>query len=80
MRAIPMPPIEAGLGPLVMHPPSKVFDDIFARTGKVGETASPLPPSNPDIGLGNEPLSLMPQATRGERETLNRQRGRWPRE
>jgi len=35
MRAIPMPPIEAGLGPLVMHPPSKLFDDIFARTGKV---------------------------------------------
>lgn len=35
MRAIPMPPIEAGLGPLVMHPPSQVFNDIFARTGRV---------------------------------------------
>jgi len=35
LRAIPMPPIEKGLGPLVTHPPNDAFNEIFSRTGKI---------------------------------------------
>eukprot|EP00281_Chroomonas_sp_CCMP1168_P023977 CAMPEP_0206228838 /NCGR_PEP_ID=MMETSP0047_2-20121206/9377_1 /ASSEMBLY_ACC=CAM_ASM_000192 /TAXON_ID=195065 /ORGANISM="Chroomonas mesostigmatica_cf, Strain CCMP1168" /LENGTH=267 /DNA_ID=CAMNT_0053652097 /DNA_START=31 /DNA_END=834 /DNA_ORIENTATION=+ len=35
LRAIPMPPIARGLGPLPTHPPNETFDAIFARTGAI---------------------------------------------